>query len=379
MTEKLYYKDAYIKSFSAKIVSVTEEGDAFRVVLDKTAFFPEAGGQTADKGYIGDAEVIDVKEDGDIIVHITSTAPKGDVVECRLDFEERLDKMRCHSAEHIISGIFHKHYGIENTGFHLGHEDVTFDTSKPVTAEMLLFAERLANEAVMRNMPITTVFPDPSELPSLEYRSKLDLTEGVRLVYIGDVDVCACCAPHVAYTGEIGMIKFVDAVTHKGGSRIRMLAGMRAYDYATALSRECTRISIALSAPKTAIADELDRLLDARAALEYKLVGMSKACAAAYAESIQPTDGNLVVCLPDFDIDALRSFVNLASARVGGMLVAVSGDDGAYKYVIHHSSPDLSSMVKNANAALNGKGGGRSPMAQGSFSASLEDIKKYFS
>ena len=378
MTEKLYYQDAYIKDFEARVISVFEEKDGFRVVLDRTAFFPEAGGQTSDRGRIGDAEVFDVREEGDDIVHYTRTAPVGDTVECSLDFEERLDKMRCHTAEHIISGIFHKHFGIENTGFHLGHEDVTFDTSKPVTSEMLLFAERLANEAVMRNMPITTVFPDVSELGTLEYRSKLDLTENVRLVYIGDVDVCACCAPHVAYTGEIGIIKFVDAVTHKGGSRIRMLAGMRAYDYVAALFGECSRISVALSAPKTSVADEVDRMLEGRSALEYKLAGMGKAVAKAYADGVERTDGNLLILLPELDMDALRTFVNLARERVGGTIVALTGTDGAYKYIIHKDSPDLSSAVKNANAALGGKGGGRPPMAQGSFSASLDEIKKYF-
>ena len=378
MTEKLYYKDSYIKDFTARVISLTEAERGFRVVLDRTAFFPEAGGQTSDRGFIADAEVFDVREEGEEIAHYTHTAPEGETVQCRLDFEERLDKMRCHTAEHIISGIFHKHFGIENTGFHLGHEDVTFDTSKPVTPEMLLFAERLANEAVMKNMPITTVFPEPSELPKIEYRSKLDLTENVRLVYIGDVDVCACCAPHVAYTGEIGIVKFVDAVTHKGGSRIRMLAGMRAYDYVVALVGECTRISLALSAPKTAIADELDRLLESRAALEYKLVGMGKAVAVSYAERVEKTDGDLVVALPELDTDALRTFVNSAADRVGGTLVALTGTDGAYKYIIHNSSPELAAIVKKANAALGGKGGGRPPMAQGSFSASLDEIKKYF-
>ena len=103
-----------------------------------------------------------------------------------------------------------------------------------------------------------------------------------------------------------------------------------------------------------------------------------KAVAKAYADGVERTDGNLLILLPELDMDALRTFVNLARERVGGTIVALTGTDGAYKYIIHKDSPDLSSAVKNANAALGGKGGGRPPMAQGSFSASLDEIKTYF-
>lgn len=378
MTVKLYYEDAYIREFSAEVLSVTECDGGFAVVLDRTAFFPEAGGQTSDKGFIANAEVYDVRENGNTVIHYTkSDVPLGRA-ECRIDFEERLEKMRIHTAEHIISGLFHKLYGVENTGFHLGHEDVTFDTSLPISREQLRFVERLANEAVMRNLPVTTAFPKPEELPSLEYRSKLDLTENVRIVYIGDVDACACCAPHVSHTGEIGIIKFVDAVSHKGGSRIRMLAGLRAYDYIAKLSGECSKISVALCAPPTEIADELSRVLESRAALEYKVKGLASRCAEIIADGIEKTDGNLVVRLDGLDADALRTFVNSASGKVGGTLVALTGEDGAYRYILYDASPDMAATVKKANAALGGKGGGRPPMAQGSFSATLEEIESYF-
>lgn len=378
MTVKLYYDDAYISEFSAEVLSVDERDGGYAVVLDRTAFFPEAGGQTSDKGFIGNAEVYDVRECGDTVIHFTKSAVPLGRTECRLDFEERIEKMRIHTAEHIISGLFHKLYGVENTGFHLGHEDVTFDTSLPISREQLRFVERLANEAVMRDLPVTTAFPKPEELPGLEYRSKLDLTENVRIVYIGDVDACACCAPHVSHTGEIGIIKFVDSVSHKGGSRIRMLAGLRAYDYVAKLSGECSKISASLCAPPTEIADELLRVLESRAALEYKLKGLSSRCAELIAESIERTNGNLVVRLDGLDADALRAFVNSASGKVGGTLVALTGDEGAYRYILYDASPDMAANVKKANAALSGKGGGRPPMAQGSFSATLGEIESYF-
>lgn len=378
-TEKLYYADSYIKEFDACVISCVKAENGYDIVLDSTAFFPEEGGQTADRGYIGDSEVFDVREYGDKIHHFaTSPAPENTHVKCVLFFEERFEKMQCHTAEHIICGIFHSLYGIENTGFHLGHEDVTFDTSAVITKEQLLTVERLANEAVFRNLKVETLFPTPEELPDMEYRAKLDLTENVRIVVIGDVDSCACCAPHVSYTGEIGLIKLIDCVKHKGGSRIRMLAGKRAYNYISKLAEENSAVSVMLSAPVTEISTEVKKLLDGKSALELRIKNMGNTMAQLLANNVAPTEKNAVYYLPKLDAEALRTFANVAGERVKGALVALTDGEGDFKYVIHYDSPKLSSLVKSANSALIGKGGGRQPMAEGGFRESLEKIKSFF-
>ncbi len=378
-TEKLYYKDSYIKEFDALVLSCDKSDKGYDVVLDKTAFFPEAGGQTSDKGYINDARVFDAREINGVIHHYTESAVNvNESVQCVLDFEERHSKMRSHTAEHIVSGLFHSLYGIENTGFHLGSLDVTFDTSEVVTREMLKKVERLANEAVCKNAPVTAYMPTESELSSLEYRSKLDLKEDVRIVHIEGYDDCACCAPHVAYTGEIGMIKFLDAVKHKSGSRIRMLAGMDAYDHLVTVTEQAQRISVLLCAPTTEIADEVDRLHSAKCELDRRQSELGRELAAAKAEALSPTAGNAVLISPIAESDALRALVNTAAPKVGGITLALFGEECDYRYVLYTESPDFSSIVKNANAALGGKGGGRAPMAQGSYRATIEEIKKYF-
>ena len=378
-TEKLYYKDAYIKEFDATVLSCEQTESYYDVVLDKTAFFPEAGGQTSDKGYIGNSRVIDAREIDSVIHHYVENAINvNDCVHCALDFEERHNKMRSHTAEHIVSGLFHSLYGIENTGFHLGSSDVTFDTSEVVTAEMLMRVERLANEAVCKNVPVTAYMPADSELESLEYRSKLDLKEDVRIVHIEGYDDCACCAPHVAYTGEIGMIKFLDAVKHKSGSRIRMLAGMDAYDYLSEVTSEAHRISVLLCAPMTEVADEVERLHSSKCELDRRYSELGRELAVSKAEALSPTEGNAVLLSPIADNDALRALVNAAAPKVGGVTLALFGEDGAYRYVLYTESSDFNDIVKKANAALDGKGGGRAPMAQGSYKASLLEIKKYF-
>ena len=206
MTEKLYYISAYTSKFSATVVSFFTEGDKLLAVLDKTAFFPEEGGQSADTGMIGGACVIDVTERDGIIYHTVDTPlTVGETVECTIDFAERYEKMKCHTAEHILCGIMHKLYGAENIGFHLGDDVVTFDVSPVLTRADLDRVEDIANRIIAENVDVVASFPTREELCALEYRAKLDLTENVRIVSIGDYDKCACCAPHVEKTGEIGL------------------------------------------------------------------------------------------------------------------------------------------------------------------------------
>lgn len=378
-TEKLYYADAYIKEFDALVISCTECDSGYDIVLDKTAFFPEEGGQYSDKGYIGESYVFDVREKEKVIHHYSKHAVSvNKTLHCKLDFEERFDKMQQHTAEHIISGVLHSLYGIDNTGFHLGAEIVTLDTSRVVTWDELTLVERLVNEAIQKNVKISASFPSEEELSALEYRSKLELTEDVRIVEIEGYDRCACCAPHVNYSGEIGQLVFVESVKHKGGSRITMLAGMRAYAYVKKVLTEAASVSVKLSAPKTMISSEVDKLLDSKSALEYEIKGLANAMAQLYADSIPQTEGNYVFYSEMLDFDALRTLMNISREKIGGAFIGLVGRENNYRYVIMADGDDFQQLVKNANSALSGRGGGRAPMASGSFCASLEQIKEYF-
>ena len=378
MTEKLYYENAYIRSFAANVVEVTPTDKGYDVILDKTAFFPEEGGQSSDTGYIGDARVSYVYERDGIVHHLTDREPPLGEANCSLDFEDRFEKMQCHTAEHILCGIIHRLFGLDNVGFHLGDDEVTFDVNGVLDREQLNKVEILANEAVFANFKIDTIFPTPDELSKIEYRAKLDITEGVRLVRIGDVDTCACCAPHVAYTGEIGMIKILDFMKHRGGTRIWMVAGKRALaDYRSRYDN-VKRISGMLSAPQPEIANVLSDYIaesdETRTALKQARLRIAE----LEAEKIQPTDASAVFYLPDFSIPELIAFSNVANKRVGKITVALLGTDGDYKYVISSNTTDLRAMAKDINSALSGRGGGRPEMIQGSFGATLGEIQDYF-
>ncbi len=377
MTEKLYYKDSYISEFSARVLSVTEVSDGYDIVLDKTAFFPEEGGQSADSGYIGDLKVKYVYENDGVIYHKTDAEPDGNVVFCKIDFNERFDKMQQHTAEHILSGVIHRLFGYENVGFHLGDDVVTFDIDHPLTREELDKVEDLANEAVFRNLKIEAFFPTKEELKNETYRSKLDLTENVRLVKIGDVDSCACCAPHVNYTGEIGLIKCLDFMHHRGGVRITMCAGNRALKDYREKYRNIREISAILSEPQHTTAEALNRYVSDKEKQKLELKTIKRVYAESLADNVS-SDGNLVIVLDHIGMDELRDFANKAVNRVEGILVALIGSDKDYKYVMASRSVDLRAKAKEINEKLCGRGGGYPQMIQGSLFTDIETIKSYF-
>ena len=379
MTEKLYYKDAYIKEFSAKVLSLENRGEYYETVLDKTAFFPEEGGQYSDRGYISGVRVYDVRERDGVIYHCTKEPIEvGIEVSCSIDFDERFEKMQCHTAEHILSGLFHKHFGVDNVGFHLGGDDVTMDISAPLTRENLSLVESLANEIIYKNIEVTTRFPKSEELSSLTYRSKLDLTENVRIVDIGEYDSCACCAPHVRYTGEIGIIKILDFEKLRGGMRIHITAGRRAFSYLSDMYSNVRSVGALLSATPNEIHEVVGKLLSDYTSLKSEYQNYKSELIRQKAREVERTEGNLVINLDGADISEMIEFSNVALSSVGGILVLLSGGEGSTKYVISSKSINLRECSAKINAALGGKGGGRPEMIQGSFTASIEEIEAFF-
>ena len=380
MTEKLYYLDAYTKEFEATVLDSYTDADKNVVILDCTAFFPEEGGQSADTGYIGDSRVLDVKEKGGVIRHYTDTILTiGEKVKCKIDFADRFEKMQCHTAEHIISGAIKRLHGLDNVGFHLGAYEVTMDVNGYLTREELDEIELIANRAVFDNVPVKTSFPSAEELATMNYRSKLDLTENVRIVEVEGYDLCACCAPHVAYTGEIGLIKILDFEKHRGGLRINIAAGYRALRDYRDKYRNVLKISALLSEPQATVSTAAESFLSSYEELKAKLKASGLNNARLEAKMIPDTDGSLVCYYPDMNMDELRELVNCAKSKVSGILVALCGKDGDYKYIMTSERVDLAPIYKKINADLSGRGGGRDNMIQGSFSADLDTVTRYFS
>ena len=379
MTEKLYYKDAYIIEFTARVISSEKREDLYAVVLDRTAFFPEEGGQYADKGMLGSAKVLDVREADGIIYHYTDAPVEvGEEVVGKIDFDERYEKMQCHTGEHILSGIIHELYGLDNVGFHLGADDVTMDVSAPLSREELDRVERLANEVIYKNVEVTSSFPTPEELSGMQYRSKLDLYENVRIVKIGEYDSCACCAPHVKYTGEIGVIKILDFAKLRGGIRIFISAGRRAVKTFDEYYKTLQSVSGLLSLPKSEIADGVNKLIGDLSELKNTYSAYRVSVLEKQAEALEYSEGNRVILLDGASIPELIAYSNAARTKTGGILVLLSGVDGDYKYVISSQSVNLREISAQINKSLLGRGGGRPEMIQGSFASKYDEIAGYF-
>lgn len=380
MTEKLYYKDSHMSRFTAKVMSCEHDGKRWCVTLDRTAFFPEGGGQAGDSGFIGRVRIFDTHEKGGKILHYAENEIAAGEYECAIDWDVRFRRMQNHSGEHIVSGIVNSRFGFDNVGFHLGDDNVTLDFNGELTAEEIAAVELEANKAVWKNVRIITEFPDEDTLKKLEYRSKLDLTEDVRIVTVEGYDKCACCAPHVERTGEIGIIKLVDHMKHRGGVRITMLAGIDAYkDYAEKQT-SAAEISALLSAKRSEIAPAVKKFYTELQNEKYQSAELKRAVLLADAEKLEATEGNFCFFYPAaFDINSLRSLVNEAVKRCGGIAAAFSGsDESGYNYVMGSANVDLRAKAKEINAAISGRGGGSPEMIQGSAGLSRKEIEKYF-
>ncbi len=379
-THRLFDEDSKAYKFSAIVLSCAENNGKYTVVLDGTLFFPEEGGQTSDTGTLGGACVSYVYEKKGIIYHECDKPLKvGDEVEGEIAYGERFRKMQNHTGEHIISGIVHKLYGYDNVGFHLNSEYMTIDFNGELTREQLDEIELLANGIVIRCMPVKAYYPEQSELEGLNYRSKLELTENVRIVQIGDVDMCACCAPHVENTGEVGIIKILDFMRYKGGVRLNALCGLDALcDYGKRYG-QIYAISTKISSKQDEVTQGVDRLISEIEAQKAKIAALKRELQTYKLAELAETDGNICVFEDGGDMTAARHFANEAVKKCGGICGVFCGnDEDGYKYIIMSRKIDLKPLAKDINTALNGRGGGSSEMLTGSCKAKREVIEKYF-
>ena len=376
-TIRLYENDSYIKEFTATVVSSEEKDGAFFVVLDKTAFFPEGGGQDADKGVINGAEVLDVQIKNDVIYHKVNKAfNENEEVNCSIDWETRFVRMQNHTGEHIVSGVIHSLFGYNNVGFHMNDSLVTFDVDGPLTEDDIKKIEIRANNAIYKNNSVKAIYPSPDELDNYDYRSKLDITEGVRLIEIEGTDLCACCAPHVAKTGEIGIIKIISFIPYKKGTRIEMLCGALALNDYQNLHSTNKSVMNMLSAKRFEIPESVERIQNelSIARTENKKL-MSELATLKMEKHIS---GNTIcVFIDGVSYDELRNCSNSLIEEYEYCYLLSNTDADNYIYVVSSKENNVRELVQNLNKAFNGKGGGRDTYAQGKIIAGKKEILDY--
>ena len=454
-TIRLYDDHPYETQFDASVLE-TRPGTApgtLDVVLDETLFFPEEGGQTPDRGRLGGFPVVDVQisKDG-IITHTVdirrevcvqahpddsaasadtsrscsipaepAPAPiqfplPGQSVHGVLDWAHRFSNMQNHTGEHILSGLLHSIYGFENVGFRLSDHTVTLDTSGHLSPEQLTGLERRANEVVWRNVPVTCGYPEPERLRSMEYRSKKELDGPVRIVTVEGVDVCACCAPHVRRTGEIGLIKILSAIHSRGGStRITMVCGARALEVMQQRQAQTEKCSILMNAPQEDIARGVKRLQGEISGLkeevrrkEERIAGLRLAEALEAASSGNPSAVPGAAAVPggrsaenafpepyeDREIGARDFWIfepALSPLSRRGLMnrlcdmgwrfagVFAGSDEEGYQYLIGSRKSDARIPNQALREKLGARGGGKPAMVQGSVAAAEAAIRDVLS
>ena len=378
MSEKLYYSDPFLQEFTATVLSCEQDKAGWKVVLDRTAFYPEGGGQPADTGILGDASVIDVREKEGVIVHTCDKALNvGETVTGRIDWARRFDHMQQHSGEHIVSGIICARYGCDNVGFHLGKDIVTIDFNHDISPEDLPAIEAQANAFIWSDTPIDIRFLEGDALRQAEYRSKKFIPGLVRLVTFPGADCCACCGTHVLRAGQVGLVKLLSCQKFREGVRMELLCGKRAFDYLSGTWEQNLAVSRALSAKPLQTHAAVERLKDELESVKLRAATLETADfarkGAEYANK-----GDVVLFEGDMSADSVRRLCDAVLDTCGGRCAVFAGEDGNFKYAVGIRDGDIRPLVKELNGALNGRGGGKPNFAQGSVAAKEADIQAFF-
>ena len=378
-TEKLYYADPFLKEFTATVLDCQAGKNGYTVTLDRTAFYPEGGGQPADHGTLDGAAVTDVHEKNGVIFHNVDRAVEiGKTVSGSIDWARRFDHMQQHSGEHICSGLICGRYGCDNVGFHMGTDIVTIDFNADIPWEELLEIEGQANRYIQEDHPIDIQFHRGAELDAIDYRSKKPLEGDVRIVAFPGADCCACCGTHVLRSGQVGLVKFLSVQKFREGVRIELLCGQRALDYLSRTWEQAKTIGQYLSVKPVDAAAAVERLESELSALKMRCAGLEEAVFAGIAAE-QAGKGNVLLFQPPMKPDSVRKLADAVSKACGGLAAVFAGEGSHYAYALGRADgQDISAAVKALNGALHGRGGGRNGFAQGSVEAAQSAIEAFF-
>lgn len=374
---KLYYEDQYLKEFTAEIIGVIEKNNLYYVSLDKTAFFPGGGGQHCDLGYIDNHKVIDIVEENGEIYHVTQTKPiKIHRVNCKIDWDRRLDGMQQHLGQHVLSGCFFKLFNANTVSIHLGNEISTVDIQGYLDEESIRKAERMANEIIYQNIGVNFLTPSKKELKKLNLRRDLPNTnEQIRVVQIGDLDINACCGVHPSRTLDLQAIKIKRWEKHKGATRIEYLAGKRAIedyfkkdDFRNQICKflNCGEQDAINSVNK--LSNELKACKDENRQIKIEISDYQIKDMIMSAENL----GDISVITKIYESGDLKHISKIAEKIVlnDNMIVLLGVKNEEKANLIFAASKNINSismndLLKDAITLIDGRGGGSKFLAQG--------------
>ncbi len=381
-TKCLYDEKPYEVTFTAKVISCEKknEGETYEVVLDQTMFFPEQGGQTPDRGILGGAQVLDVQIKDGVITHkVNASLEVGREVEGEVDWAYRFSNMQQHTGEHIFSGSVYAKYGYQNVGFHLSDSSVTMDFDGPLSAEQVEELETIVNQRIYENIAVEASFPSDEELARMQYRSKKELEGPIRIVTIPGVDVCACCAPHVQHTGEIGIFKVMNAQTYKGGVRISFLCGYRALAAIRRQDEIVTALTRQLSTNTEELPKRVKRLVSEEQQMRYERNQMKEQMMMEKINALPKGQEDVIFFEEGLEAKVMRNLVNDMVDKHPGICAVFSGnDESGYQFILGSQSRDCRQIANELRETFYAKGGGSDKMVQGNVEASEDAIRTFF-
>ena len=320
----------------------------------------------------------DVQIKKDVITHsLKEPLAVGETVHGIIDWTHRFNNMQQHSGEHIFSGIVHSRFGYDNVGFHLSDNIVTMDFNGVLTTDEVREVETAVNEVIVKNLPVEITYPSKEELKTLDYRSKIEIEGQVRIVTIPGVDVCACCAPHVKKTGEIGMLNVQSLSNYKGGVRISILSGFRALAEERKKSQVISSISGTLSANQELLPELVEKLKQSNQDLKYKLAQAKQKLVEQKMKEIPADQENVLLFETDLDTPVMRNAINgLVETHAGICGIFVEKEEGGYNFIIGSKTKDCREIATLLREKTGARGGGSAAMIQGSVSAEEKDLRE---
>ncbi|RAT94736.1 DHHA1 domain-containing protein [Brevibacillus sp. Leaf182] len=379
MDDRLYYQDAYTRTFSAQVTrgGVEQDGTPY-VVLNQTAFYPTGGGQPSDLGVLGEICVVDVEEVDGEIRHRLEAPLSESIAEVtgHIDWDRRFDHMQQHAGQHILSASFLEVVQAETVAFHLGKERVTIDVRlDELTADVWETVEKRANQIVLENHPIIARFVDDEELATMPLKKQPTVTENIRVVMIPDFDYNPCGGTHPARTGEVGMIKILGWERHRGNIRLEFICGWRAlrdYNQKQAVVRDTAKL---LATNEGELIAQTERLLAERDALKAKLADVDKQLLEVevnqqLSAASQLGHSRLIMrTFTDKTIQELQQFSQLATALAPDAICLLAATTEDKMQVVFARGQEvnvaINQVLKETLPVINGKGGGNPAMAQG--------------
>jgi len=398
-TERLYYNYTSAKPFNAEIVKLCPvlNGET-PVILDKTIFYPDGGGQPADHGTINGVPVLDVREKDGEILHMVSAENAGKLetgkAELILDSRRRRDHTQLHTGQHLLSGTLLRMTGAPTVSMHMGEETCTIDVNIPeIKEQTLLEVEDAVADAIEENHPVTVHLCPPEDVSSFKLRKVPPTDEEViRVVEIVGHDIIACCGTHLKSTAEIGMLRIFGAEKYKGMTRITFLAGRRLLLDSRVLRQNAVIASRALSVPVNGIGNGVLNLTEKIAEIERRLKAFTEAAVKEKAEALvqkaagASTYSNLpsiiIESYADENINEVLNIGKIAHKKIQAVFVLASCQDNKFAAYSSVEGFDLRSFLKSAFEAQGGRGGGSNTFFQGSFGTNkamedfLEGLKK---